>query len=209
MQKKKDDLLNVPLIQVKEPATTFVPQPPAPASTQLPADSTAQTTEASKPNALKAKLGSKIPTSLQSVTLKKTEVQESVTELKQEPIPIQSELFSVALAELIAVLDKESRSSLAAVLKNRSYRIENHKYIFVVMNDLERDQLMEQRERFVPFLREKCQNNTIMQEVLVDETLKPEKTYLTDEDKKRLMEEKNPAFRLFQKKFNTSLDFRG
>ncbi|MCS7073796.1 MAG: hypothetical protein NZ108_04950 [Bacteroidia bacterium] len=195
MQKKNREL-DIPLIGVIEP--------------NLPVNSL-QTTAiqpASQSTTPKPKIGTKIPTNLKQVNLKKQETIESGTEILHVPIPIDPVKFTIALGELVSVIESEARNSLIAILKNRPYHIEINKYIFTVVNELERDILTEARERIVLFLREKCNNPTIIQEVIVDESLKPEKTFLTDEDKKRLMEEKNPFLRLLQKKFNTQLDYR-
>lgn len=85
------------------------------------------------------------------------------------------------------------------------YALKKNKVILTVMSEIAEQQIKQRQTEIVAFLREKCGNPTIVLEMIVDESEleKLKQQHLTLEDKKRIMEEKNPALKLLQQKFKT------
>jgi len=103
----------------------------------------------------------------------------------------------------------QERQFLYITLKACIYEIIEHRWIVTVDNEVGKSALLQYREEIIAFFREKCMNQSIVMEVLVKEGHFKEdfkNLALTGENKKKLLEEKNPLLRLLQQKFNTFMN---
>lgn len=126
----------------------------------------------------------------------------------QPVIPINVQVFESVYPQLLALDSIRDQMAVYSNLKLSSYEIKENRFILKVSSGTIQKLIEPTRDVIVKFLREKTKNQTIVMEFQIDEEAISEEvraTILTHDDKKRLMEEKNPALILLQQKFNTFL----
>lgn len=126
----------------------------------------------------------------------------------QPVIPINVQIFESVYSQLLALDTIRDQMAVYSNLKLSSYEIKENRFILKVSSGTIQKLIEPSRDEIVQFLREKTKNPTIIMEFQIDEEAISEEvraTILTHDDKKRLMEEKNPALILLQQKFNTFL----
>jgi hypothetical protein len=126
----------------------------------------------------------------------------------QPIIPINIQVFESVYSQLLALDAIRDQMAVYSNLKLSSYEIKENRFILKVGSGTIQKLIEPSRDEIVKFLREKTKNPTIIMEFQIDEDAIREEvraTILTHDDKKRLMEEKNPALLLLQEKFNTFL----
>lgn len=95
------------------------------------------------------------------------------------------------------------RPSVLAVLRAKRYRLDANKWIHTVQNEYEQALLEEMRDTLVPHLRKALLNPTLQLMVEVDASVQPlaSEQVLTNEDRLRMLESKNPYFKAFLERF--------
>lgn len=126
----------------------------------------------------------------------------------QSAIPVNKAEFDKAFDDYIEKDEIKEKNLLYIILKGCIYEIIENRWIVSVVNEINKTKLLNHRDEIVNHLREQCNNPTLVMEIVVKEgEIKEEfkKINLSSEEKKQLMEEKNPYLKLLQQKFNTTL----
>jgi hypothetical protein len=122
------------------------------------------------------------------------------------------ELKHEQIAALLPALRNEAlahKPSVAALLREDNFRVEGHKWIVEVPNPFGRQQLTNEREALVDYVRRALNHPAVAMEVVVVESSVPEEPNrpMTAEEKRILFHELNPAVRLLEETFNTQIDY--
>jgi hypothetical protein len=100
------------------------------------------------------------------------------------------------------------KPSLKAAIESALIEIQKNVCSFKVAHGVAELQISEHKDNLLQHLRKGCNNPTLRIEIIVDESLAPSlkaQVPLTNEEKRKQMEQKNPHLLLLQKKFDTML----
>jgi hypothetical protein len=126
-------------------------------------------------------------------------------EISSQPIDIPA--FESAFEQLKQQIQTQN-ASLAAALNNLTYTIQENRWCVVVHSAFDYTLITGAKDKILSQLREQTQNPTILIEI-TQLTTNAENIPIpmTDENRRRQMEEKNPAFARFQQLFNTIISY--
>ena len=157
--------------------------------------------------------GFKIPKSLKDIDLnaKKNQEEETGTEdfvTFNPDFKIDTKAFEKAYEELLQKLENKRNFIVSGAMNKAAYELKGNKWVQQVPTDLAKKALFEEKE-VLTFMRERLAIPNLMLEIEVSETALPThdtKPY-TNEEKLRIMLEKNPALKDFMKRFDTMISF--
>lgn len=185
-------------------------QPPAAVSTEVPV----KLDLPGKPKKTISIKGSfKIPTSLKAIDLKGKQGSADAQEEEEERIKfnpdfqINEEHFFTIYDQLIEKLEASRNFISVSALQKTAVKLEGNKWIQTVPTDVMKKQLFESKQ-VLGFMRERLSIPNLMLEIIVAE-IKPvgDARPYTNEDKLRLMVEKNPNLEEFMRKFDTLMKY--
>ncbi len=103
------------------------------------------------------------------------------------------------------------KPSVAQLLREDNFRVEGYKWILEVPNPFSRQQLLNEREALLDYVRRALNHPAVTMEVVVVESSLPEPADrpMTEDEKRKKFHELNPALRLLEEKFNTQIDYGG
>lgn len=138
----------------------------------------------------------------------KEEEEEDEKPVAYDPsINIDPEAFGKAYEQAVQELRDAGKHSLVSCLVKDAYRLDHNKWIQIVPNDAMKKQLDLDRD-ILQKVREKLNIRNLILEVKVEVLeIKGDNLPYTNEEKLKLMEEKNPNLRLFMKKFDTLMKY--
>ncbi len=124
-------------------------------------------------------------------------------------IEISRESFNNCLHDYTEILKKKDKYTLASILQEANHELENNKWNCKVPTEFASHWIKRDSE-IVPYFREKLAINELFMEVSSDEKVK-ESTDIqpyTQEEKLKVMGEKNPALEQLKKLFKTRIIYR-
>lgn len=98
--------------------------------------------------------------------------------------------------------------NLKAAIENAVIEIQKNICIIKVAHAVARLQILEHKDNLLQHLRKNCKNPTLVIEIVIEESLDQSLNTglpLTNEEKRKQMEQANPHLLLLQQKFNTIL----
>lgn len=124
------------------------------------------------------------------------------------------ELKHEQITALIPALRNEvltEKPSVAQLLREDNFRVEGYKWTIEVPNPFSRQQLFNEREALLEYVRKALNHPAVVMDAVVVETSAPESPDrpMTEDEKRKKFHELNPAVRLLEETFNTQIDYGG
>ncbi|MEL6254326.1 MAG: hypothetical protein AAFR87_20125 [Bacteroidota bacterium] len=160
------------------------------------------------------KLGGNSFEAIQSQLKEKAELKKQLS--RQQEVDIAKEInpdieidfaaFESHLADYVEKLKSQNKMNLASAILNGKNTFTHNKWVLAVENHIFKGYI-EQEQYLLPYLREKLNQSSIFIEVIVDESLLPQKEEIpyTEEGKLEAMNKKNPLVQKLQKIFKTRI----
>lgn len=132
---------------------------------------------------------------------------EEARDVVDQQVKLSSIAVQNAITEVVEEMKTANRITLATTLDQAVMALEFNKVKLTLGTDVERNMLERDRNEVATLLRSKTGYNTLFIEILVDQSLVPQrddKPY-TMEDKLKVLTEKNPAMKRLQEIFRTRI----
>ncbi|MCB9230277.1 MAG: hypothetical protein H6581_01320 [Bacteroidia bacterium] len=162
----------------------------------------------------KAKSRFAIPKSLDSVIFQQEEKSQHEEEVEEgipaydESVNIDPALFAQAYDELVAQFRDEQRTSLVSILGKNKFSLDHNRFVVIVHNEVSKKQLERERDMIL-FLRQKTGVPNLIMEIEIREIEANalDKLPYTNEERLKIMEEKNPKLKAFMQRFSTQMKY--
>ncbi|MCS7086482.1 MAG: hypothetical protein NZ534_10465 [Bacteroidia bacterium] len=124
------------------------------------------------------------------------------------PPEIRRENLAALIPDLKAKVLAD-KPAAAQLLREDNFDVEGVKWIIRVPNPFCRQQLLNERETIINFVRKALNHPSLTMDVVVVETpaTDTQERPLTEEEKRRRFHELNPAMRLLEETFDTFVDY--